>query len=49
MTTILLALMIMMLAVGGAALASNSDVGVYCALGFSIFTIVVSTFLVIGG
>lgn len=49
MTTILLALMIMMLAVGGAALASDSDVGVYCAFGFSMFTIIVSTFLVIGG
>lgn len=49
MTTILLALMIMMLAVGGAALASDSDAGVYCAFGFSMFTIIVSTFLVIGG
>lgn len=49
MTTILLALMIMTLAVGGAALASDSDVGVYCAFGFSMFVILFSTFLVIGG
>lgn len=49
MITILLALMIMMVAVGGAALASNSDVGVYCAFGFSMLTIIVSTILVIGG
>ena len=49
MTTILLALIIMTLVVGGAALASNSDAGVYCAFGFSMIVIIVSTFLVIGG
>ena len=49
MTTILLALIIMTLAVGGVALASNSDAGVYCAFGFSMIVIIVSTFLVIRG